>query len=82
MALLLASACSLGCAAKREQAGDSIEWRTGSRTGNPFEIRLTVSGSALKAVLVSRSSAEQRLLYDTHLQAATLELISATDGTG
>jgi hypothetical protein len=68
----------LGCAANQGQAGDSIEWRTGSKTGNPFEIRLTASGPGLKAVLVNRSSAEQRLLYNEHLQAATLELVPST----
>jgi hypothetical protein len=68
----------LGCAANQGQAGDSIEWRTGSKTGNPFEIRLTASGPALKAVLVNRSSAEQSLLHDAHLQAATLELVPST----
>jgi hypothetical protein len=68
----------LGCAANQGQPGDSIEWRTGSRTGNPFEIRLTASGSDLKAALVNRSSAEQRLLHDAHLQAATLELVAST----
>jgi hypothetical protein len=68
----------LGCATKQGQAGDSIEWRTGSRTGNPFEIRLTTHGSGLKAVLINRSSKEQRLLHSTQLQAAKLELVSAT----
>ena len=34
----------LGCAANQGQAGDSIEWRTGSHTGNPFEIRLIATG--------------------------------------
>ena len=77
-ALAVAILCGLGFAAKQGQAGDSIEWRTGRRTGNPMEIRLTVSGPQLKAVLVNRSSAEQRLLHDAHLQAATLELVSAT----
>ena len=70
----------LGCAAHQEPAGDSIEWRTGSRTGNPFEIHLTTSGTELKAVLVNVSSSEQKLLHDAHLQAATLELVSATGG--
>ena len=68
----------LGCAAKPGQAGDSIEWKTGSRTGNPFEIRLTARGPELKAVLINRSSVEQRLLHDAHLQAATLELVAST----
>jgi len=77
-ALGVAILCGLGCAANRGQAGDSIEWRTGSRTGNPMEIRLIVSGSNLKAVLVNRSSVEQRLLHDAHLQTSTLELVSAT----
>ena len=68
----------LGCAANHGQAGDSIEWKTGRRTGNPIEIRLTARGPELKAVLVNRSSAEQRLLHDAHLQAATLELVPST----
>jgi hypothetical protein len=77
-ALSVAILCGLGCAANQGQAGDSIEWRTGSRTGNPFEIRLAASGSDLKAVLVNRSTAEQRLLHDAHLQATTLELVPST----
>ena len=77
-ALGVALLCGLGCAANQGQAGDSIEWRTGSRTGNPFEIRLAASGSDLKAVLVNRSSAEQRLLHDAHLQVTTLELVPST----
>jgi hypothetical protein len=67
----------LGCAT-RGQPGYSIEADTGSRTGNPFEIRLTVSGPELKAVLVNRSSAKQVLFHETNLQASTLELVSAT----
>jgi hypothetical protein len=78
-ALGVSMLCSLGCATKPEQAGESIEWRTGSKTGNPFEIRLTASGTELKAVLVNRSSAEQSLLHDAHLQMATLELVSSTN---
>jgi len=70
--------CGLGCAATQGQAGDSMEATTGSKTGNPFEIRLTASGSELKAVFVNRSSAQQRLLHGAHLQAATLELVSST----
>jgi hypothetical protein len=70
--------CGLGCAANQGQAGDSIEWSTGRTTGNPFEIRLTANGPELKAVLVNRSSSEQRLLHNVYLQAATLELVSAT----
>jgi hypothetical protein len=66
-----------GCATPG-QPGFSIEADTGSRTGNPFEIRLNVSGSELKAMLVNRSSSRQVLIHDAHLQAATLELISAT----
>jgi hypothetical protein len=77
-ALGVAILSGLGCAANQGKAGDSIEWRTGRRTGNPMEIRLTARGPELKAVLVNRSSAEQRLLHDAHLQAATLELIAAT----
>ena len=77
-ALGMAMLCGLGCAANRGQAGDSIEWSTGSRTGNPIEIRLTATGPELKAVLVNRSSAEQRLLLDAHLQATTLELVAST----
>jgi len=76
-ALGVAILCGLGCAANPGQAGDSIEWRTGSRTGNPFEIRLIAKGPELKAMLVSRSAAEQPLLHDAHLQAATLELVSS-----
>ena len=60
------------------KAGFSIEAATGSRTGNPFEIRLTTRGSELRAVLINRSSSEQKLLHSAHLQAATLELISPT----
>jgi len=77
-ALGVAILCGFGCAGTQGQPGFSIEANTGSRTGNPFEIRLTRKGSELKAVLVSRSAAEQRLLLDPHLQAPTLELISAT----
>ena len=77
-ALGVAILCGLGCAVNQGQAGDSVEWRTGSRTGNPLEIRLTARGSELKAVLANRSSVEQTLLYDAHLQAATLELIPTT----
>ena len=77
-ALSVAILCGLGCATNQGQAGDSIEWKTGSKTGNPFEIRLKTSGSELKAVLVNRSSAEQRLLHDAHLQASTLELIPSS----
>ena len=77
-ALGVAILSGLGCAANQGKAGDSIEWRTGSRTGNPMEIRLTAKGPELKAVLVNRSAAEQRLLHDAHLQAATLELVSST----
>ena len=77
-ALGVAILCGFGCAGNQGQAGDSIEWRTGSRTGNPFEIRLTASGSELKAVLVNRSSAKQSLLHDAHLQATTLELVPST----
>ena len=67
----------LGCATPG-LPGDSIEADTGSRTGNPFEIRLTARGSELRAVLVNRSSSEQRLLHEPHLQASTLELVSLT----
>jgi hypothetical protein len=77
-ALGVAILCGLGCAANQGQAGDSLEWSTGSRTGNPIEIRLTASGPKLKAVLVNRSAAGQMLLHDAHLQAATLELVSST----
>ena len=68
----------LACAEAQGPPGYSIEANTGSRTGNPFEIRLTASGSELKAVLVNRSSAKQMLLQDSHLQANTLEVVSAT----
>ena len=73
-ALGLAILCGFGCAETQGQPGDSIEWATGSKTGNPFEIRLKSRGSELKAVLINRSSAEQKLLHDVHLQASTLEL--------
>lgn len=76
-ALGVAILCGFGCATSG-QPGFSIEATTGSRTGNPFEIRLTASGSELKAVIVNRSSSEQRLLHDAHLQTATLELVSST----
>ena len=67
--------CGLGCATNQGRGGDSIEWRTGSKTGNPFQIRLIVSGPELKAVLVNRSSSKHMLLHDARLQASTLELI-------
>ena len=76
-ALGVAILCGLGCASGG-QPGFSIETTTGSRTGNPFEIRLTASGSELKAVIINRSSSEQRLLHEPHLQAITLELITST----
>jgi hypothetical protein len=66
----------LGCATQG-QPGFSID-ATGSRTGNPFEIRLSASGSELRAVIINRSSSEQRLLHEPHLQVSTLELTSAT----
>jgi hypothetical protein len=68
----------LGCAGTQGQPGFSIEANTGSKTGNPFEIRLSVKGSELKAVLINRTLFEQRLLVDAQLQATTLELVSAT----
>jgi hypothetical protein len=73
MLFLSASAC-----ATQRQRGFSIEATTGSRTGNPFEIRLTAQGPELRAVLVNRSSSKQPVLHDAHLQASTLELIAAT----
>jgi hypothetical protein len=76
-ALGAALLCGLGCA-NRGQPGFSIEAATGSRTGNPFEIRLTVSGTELRAMLVNTSPSRQVLIHDAHLQPATLELISAT----
>jgi hypothetical protein len=76
-ALAVAILCGLGCAS-RGQPGFSIETSTGLRTGNPFEIRLTVSGSELKAMLVNRSSSRQMLIHDAQLQASTLELIAPT----
>jgi CRISPR/Cas system CSM-associated protein Csm3 (group 7 of RAMP superfamily) len=76
-ALGTAVLCGLGCATQGKP-GFSIEATTGSRTGNPFEIHLTTSGSELKGVLVNRSSSEQRLLYNNNLQSTRLELISAT----
>ena len=66
------------CAVQQGQPGDSIEWRTGSRTGNPLEIRLMVHGSDLKAVLVNRSSSPQEILYNAYLQTSALELASPT----
>lgn len=77
IALATAVLAVLGCAAAG-QPGFSIEANTGSRTGNPFEIRLAASGSDLKAVLVNRSSTPQMLLQDAQLQTTTLELLSAT----
>jgi len=77
-ALGVAILCGFGCAANQGQPGFSIEADTGSKTGNPFEIRLTASGSELKAALFNRSSSKQMLLQDTYLQASTLELISST----
>ena len=70
----LAILCGFGCASQG-QPGFSIEATTGSRTGNPFEIRLTASRSELKAVIVNRSSTEQKMLLEPYLQAATLELV-------
>ncbi len=70
--------CGSSCAEIQGQPGDSIEWATGSKTGNPFEIRLKSSGSELKAVLINRSSTEQKLLHDVHLQTTSLELIPLT----
>jgi len=68
------------CATPQGQGGESIEWKTGSKTGNPFEIRLTVSGSELKALLVNLSKAEQMLVHDTYLQASVLELVPSNAG--
>jgi hypothetical protein len=76
-ALGLAALGGGGCATQG-QPGFSIEAETGSRTGNPYEIRLTASGSELKAVLVNHSSAKQVLLHEPHLQASTLELVPPT----
>jgi len=70
--------CGLACSVTQGQPGDSIEWRTGSTTGNPFEIRLVSSGSELKAVLANRSSSEQVLLYHEYLQTSSIELVSST----
>jgi len=69
--------CGASCAAQGKP-GFSIEAATGSRTGNPFEIRLTTSGSGLKAMLINHSPSRQVLHHDPRLQAATLELISST----
>jgi hypothetical protein len=80
-ALGAAMLCGFGCAGPQGPPGFSIEASTGSRTGNPFEIHLTPSGSELKAVFVNRSSSEQKLLQEGHLQATTLELISSTGST-
>jgi hypothetical protein len=68
--------CGISCATQG-QPGFSIEADTGSKTGNPFEIRLAASGSELKAVLVNRSWSKQGLLHETHLQVSTLELVGA-----
>lgn len=76
-AALAAVLSGTGCASPG-LPGFSIDATTGSRTGNPFEIRLTVSGPELKAVLVNRSKTKQLLLHDPNLQASTLEIISAT----
>jgi len=73
-ALGVAILCGFGCATQG-QPGFSIEADTGSKTGNPFEIRLTASGSELKAALVNRSSSKQMLLHEAHLRASTLELV-------
>ena len=70
--------CGLGCAENQRQAGFSIGAESGSRTGNPFEIRLKTSGSGLTAVLINRSSSEQMLLHGPYLQVSTLELVSST----
>jgi hypothetical protein len=77
-ALGVAMAAGLGCATTQGPPGYSIESETGSKTGNPFEIRLYASGPELKGVLVNRSTGKQMLLHDVHLQVSTLEMISAT----
>lgn len=77
IALGVALLSGLACATTGDQAGDSIEWRTGSNTGNPFEIRLTANGATLTATLLNRSSSKQTFLYDANLQASTLELLAA-----
>ena len=74
--------CGLACSVTQGQPGDSIEWRTGSTTGNPFEIRLVSSGSELKAVLANRSSSEQVLLYHEYLQTSSIELVSSPEKNG
>jgi hypothetical protein len=76
-ALGMATLLGLGCATQGKP-GFSIEATTGSRKGNPFEIRVTTRGPELKAVLINHSSTEQRLLYSNHLQTTKLELISET----
>jgi hypothetical protein len=73
--------CALGCAANQNKRGFSIEATSGKRTGNPLEIHLIASDSLLKAVLVNRSSSEQKLLCGPRLQASTLELFSTTTGS-
>jgi hypothetical protein len=67
--------CSFGCAGSQGLPGESIEWRTGSKTGNPFEIRLKARGAKLEALLINRSSSKHLLLHDRILQASTLELV-------
>jgi hypothetical protein len=73
-ALVFAAA---SCASFHGQPGYAIEASTGSKTGNPFEIRLTGSGDELRAVFINKSSTEQKLLYDPNIQASALELVPA-----
>ncbi len=75
-ALGVALLSALACATARDQGGDSIEWRTGSKTGNPFEIRLNANGTELGASLHNRSTSKQSFLHDTNLQASTLEVLA------
>jgi hypothetical protein len=67
----------LACATARSTAGDSIEWRTGDKTGNPLEIQLTGNGTDLKATMLNRSKSKQVVLHDVNLQASTLEMLAA-----
>ncbi len=69
---------AFACASTGGQSGDSVEATTGSRTGNPLDIRLTASGPELKAVIVNHSSTDRMLLHTLYLQASTLELVSST----
>lgn len=69
LALLAGATCASG------EPGGKKEERP--MTSGPFEIRLSVKGRSLKAVLVNRSQSAQRVFYDPLLQPSQLELRGA-----